>query len=138
MRRGRRRRPATPIEEECPEDLPEKFDGLADMLVPFMSQCQLFMEKSTRDFSVVSVRVCFVTSMMTDAPPLGLGQTGAFSLPDAQLPSLHDRNEARLRGAQRREAANARSDVCAREWGGGVHSNAFQMIAQDLDWNRPA
>lgn len=38
-------------DDDCLEDLPEKFDGNPDMLGPFMYQCQLFMEKSTRDFS---------------------------------------------------------------------------------------
>ncbi|NP_001289442.1 retrotransposon-derived protein PEG10 isoform 2 [Ochotona princeps] len=132
--------PPPPIEEECPEDLPEKFDGNPDMLAPFMSQCQLFMEKSTRDFSLDRVRVCFVTSMMTGraarwaSAKLERSHYLMHNYPAFMMELKHV-----FEDPQRREAAKRKIRRLRQGMGSVVdYSNAFQMIAQDLDWNEPA
>ncbi|NP_001278228.1 retrotransposon-derived protein PEG10 isoform 1 [Capra hircus] len=132
--------PATPIEEECPEDLPEKFDGNPDMLVPFMSQCQLFMEKSTRDFSVDRVRVCFVTSMMTGrAARWASAKLERSHYLMHNYPAFMTEMKHVFEDPQRREAAKRKIRRLRQGMGSVVdYSNAFQMIAQDLDWNEPA
>ncbi|NP_001278002.1 retrotransposon-derived protein PEG10 isoform 2 [Papio anubis] len=132
--------PPPPIEEECPEDLPEKFDGNPDMLAPFMAQCQIFMEKSTRDFSVDRVRVCFVTSMMTGraarwaSAKLERSHYLMHNYPAFMMEMKHV-----FEDPQRREAAKRKIRRLRQGMGSVIdYSNAFQMIAQDLDWNEPA
>lgn len=128
------------IEEECPEDLPEKFDGNPDMLVPFISQCQLFMERSTRDFSADRVRVCFVTSMMTGRA----ARWASAKLERAHYlmhnyPAFMTEMKHVFEDPQRREAAKRKIRRLRQGMGSVIdYSNAFQMIAQDLDWNEPA
>nr|pir myelin expression factor-3 - mouse [Mus musculus] len=123
----------------CLEDLPEKFDGNPDMLGPFMYQCQLFMEKSTRDFSVDRIRVCFVTSMLIGRAPLGYCQAAKMYLPDAQLHCLYDGAEAVLVRPSESVSVQTQDQTSAPGPGPVVdYSNAFQMIAQDLDWTEPA
>ena len=132
--------PPPPEEEECQEDLPEKFDGNPDMLAPFMSQCQLFMEKSTRDFSADRVRVCFVTSMMTGRA----ARWASAKLERAHYlmhnyPAFMTEMKHVFEDPQRREAAKRKIRRLRQGMGSVVdYSNAFQMIAQDLDWNEPA
>lgn len=132
--------PPPPAEEEGSEDLPEKFDGNPDMLVPFMSQCQIFMEKSTRDFSIDRVRVCFVTSMMTGRA----ARWASAKLERAHYlmhnyPAFMTEMKHVFEDPQRREAAKRKIRRLRQGMGSVVdYSNAFQMIAQDLDWNEPA
>nr|NP_001278110.1 retrotransposon-derived protein PEG10 isoform 2 [Jaculus jaculus] len=132
--------PATPIEEECPEDLPEKFDGNPDMLAPFMSQCQVFMEKSTRDFSLDRVRVCFVTSMMTGrAARWASAKLERSNYLMHNYPAFMMEMKHVFEDPQRREAAKRKIRRLRQGQGSVVdYANAFQMIAQDLDWNEPA
>uniref|UniRef100_A0A8C6G596 Paternally expressed 10 n=1 Tax=Mus spicilegus TaxID=10103 RepID=A0A8C6G596_MUSSI len=127
-------------DDDCLEDLPEKFDGNPDMLGPFMYQCQLFMEKSTRDFSVDRIRVCFVTSML-------IGRAARWATAKLQRCTylMHNYTAFMMElkhvfeDPQRREAAK-RKIRRLRQGPGPVvdYSNAFQMIAQDLDWTEPA
>lgn len=132
--------PPPPAEEEGSEDLPEKFDGNPDMLVPFMSQCQIFMEKSTRDFSIDRVRVCFVTSMMTGRA----ARWASAKLERAHYlmhnyPAFMTEMKHVFEDPQRREAAKRQIRRLRQGMGSVVdYSNAFQLIAQDLDWNEPA
>lgn len=132
--------PATPIEEESPEDLPEKFDGNPDMLVPFMAQCQLFMEKSTRDFSIDRVRVCFVTSMMTGrAARWASAKLERSHYLMHNYPAFMTEMKHVFEDPQRREAAKRKIRRLRQGMGSVIdYSNTFQMIAQDLDWNEPA
>uniref|UniRef100_A0A8C6W2X9 Paternally expressed 10 n=1 Tax=Nannospalax galili TaxID=1026970 RepID=A0A8C6W2X9_NANGA len=133
--------PAAPIEEEeCPEDLPEKFDGNPDMLAPFMSQCQVFMERSNRDFSVDRVRVCFVTSMMTGrAARWASAKLERSNYLMHNYPAFMMEMKHVFEDPQRREAAKRKIRRLRQGLGSVVdYSNAFQMIAQDLDWNEPA
>ncbi|KAM6202309.1 retrotransposon-derived protein PEG10 [Rhynchocyon petersi] len=132
--------PPAPVEEDCQEDMPEKFDGNPDMLAPFMAQCQHFMEKSTRDFSVDRVRVCFVTSMMTGraarwaAAKLEQSNYLMHNYPAFMIELKHV-----FEDPQRREAAKRKIRRLRQGLGSVIdYSNAFQMIAQDLDWNEPA
>ncbi|NP_001278180.1 retrotransposon-derived protein PEG10 isoform 2 [Chinchilla lanigera] len=133
--------PSTQTEEDCPEeDLPEKFDGNPDMLAAFMSQCQTFMERSTRDFSLDRVRVCFVTSMMTGraarwaSAKLERAHYLMHNYPAFMMELKHI-----FEDPQRREAAKRKIRRLRQGMGSVIdYSNAFQMIAQDLDWNEPA
>ncbi|KAM9651008.1 retrotransposon-derived protein PEG10 [Trichechus inunguis] len=132
--------PPPPCEEECPDDLPEKFDGNPDMLAPFMAQCQLFMEKSTRDFSVDRVRVCFVTSMMTGrAARWASAKLEQSNYLMHNYPAFMIEMKHVFEDPQRREAAKRKIRRLRQGMGSVIdYSNAFQMIAQDLDWNEPA
>ncbi|OBS82415.1 hypothetical protein A6R68_23597 [Neotoma lepida] len=128
------------FEEECPEDLPLKFDGNPDTLGQFISQCQLFMERSTRDFSADRVRVCFVTSMLT-------GRAARWASAKLERASylMHNYRAFMMElkhvfeDPQRREAAK-RKIRRLRQGLGSVadYAHAFQTIAQDLDWNEAA
>lgn len=127
-------------DDDCLDDLPEKFDGNPDMLGPFIYQCQLFMERSNRDFSVDRVRVCFVTSML-------IGRAARWATAKLQRCTylMHNYTAFMMElkhvfeDPQRREAAK-RKIRRLRQGPGPVvdYSNAFQMIAQDLDWTEPA
>ncbi|NP_001278046.1 retrotransposon-derived protein PEG10 isoform 2 [Dasypus novemcinctus] len=132
--------PAPPSEEECPEDLPEKFDGNPDTLAPFMSQCQVFMEKSTRDFSVDRIRVCFVTSMMTGrAARWASAKLEQSNYLMHNYPAFMTEMKHVFEDPQRREAAKRKIRRLRQGMGSVIdYCNAFQMIAQDLDWNEPA
>lgn len=122
------------------EDLPEKFDGNPDLLGPFIYQCQLFMERSSRDFSVDRVRVCFVTSMLT-----GRAARWASAKLERCNYLMHNYTAFMMElkhvfeDPQRREAAK-RKIRRLRQGPSSIvdYSNAFQMIAQDLDWTEPA
>lgn len=132
--------PSTPTEEECPEDFPEKFDGNPDTLSPFMSQCQIFMEKGTRDFSVDRIRVCFVTSMLTGrAARWASAKLERSNHLMHNYPAFMTEMKHVFEDPQRREAAKRKIRRLRQGMGSVIdYSNAFQMIAQDLDWNEPA
>ncbi|KAL6074379.1 hypothetical protein STEG23_012129 [Scotinomys teguina] len=125
------------FDEECPEDLPLRFDGNPDMLGQFISQCQLFMERSTTDFSVDRVRVCFVTSMLT-----GRAARWASAKLEraAYLMNNYDAFMMELKlvfeDPQRRETAK-RMIRRLRQGPDSVadYANNFQTIALDLDWH---
>lgn len=131
--------PAFFIDEDS-EDLPEKFDGNPDMLAAFMSQCQVFMERSTRDFSVDRVRVCFVTSMMTGrAARWATARLERATHLMNNYPAFMMEMKHVFEDPQRRENAKRKIRRLRQGLGSVVdYSNAFQMIAQDLDWNEPA
>lgn len=132
--------PAIFFEDDCLEDLPEKFDGNPDTLGQFISQCQTFMERSTRDFSADRIRVCFVTSMLT-----GRAARWASAKLERSSYLMHNYRAFMMElkhvfeDPQRREAAKRKIRRLRQGLGSVVdYANSFQTIAQDLDWNEPA
>lgn len=128
------------FEDECPEDIPDKFDGNPDTLGAFMSQCQVFMERSSRDFSADRIRVCFVTSMLTGrAARWASAKLERANYLLHNYPAFMMEMKHVFEDPQRREAAKRKIRRLRQGLGSVVdYANAFQMIAQDLDWNEPA
>ncbi|MEJ1280938.1 paternally expressed 10 [Cricetulus griseus] len=125
------------LDEDCLEYLPEKFDGNPDALTPFIAQCQVFMEKSSRDFSVDRTRVCFVTSMLH-------GRAARWATAKLERCNYLMNNYRAFmlelkhvfEDPQRREAAK-RKIRRLRQGAGTVseYAGIFQSVAQDLDWD---
>ncbi|NP_001278153.1 retrotransposon-derived protein PEG10 isoform 2 [Mesocricetus auratus] len=125
------------VDEESLQYLPEKFDGNPDAVTPFIAQCQIFMEKSTRDFSVDRNRVCFVTSML-------LGRAARWATAKLERCGYLMNNYRAFmmelkhvfEDPQRREAAKRKIRRLRQGMGTvGEYAGAFESIAQDLDWN---
>lgn len=132
--------PAIFFDDDCLEYLPEKFDGNPDTLGQFISQCQIFMERSTRDFSADRIRVCFVTSMLT-----GRAARWASAKLERSSYLMHNYRAFMMElkhvfeDPQRREAAKRKIRRLRQGMGSVVdYANTFQTVAHDLDWNEPA
>ncbi|NP_001278294.1 retrotransposon-derived protein PEG10 isoform 2 [Peromyscus maniculatus bairdii] len=132
--------PALLFGDDCLDDLPFKFDGNAEMLNQFLSQCRAFLEKGTRALADDRSRVCFVTSML-----IGRAARWATAKLDRYTYLMHNYEAFMLElklvfeDPERREAAKRRIRRL-RQGPDSVadYGNEFHMLALELDWTEPA